>query len=110
LLLFFFPLCATGDIGDVHAKLPASRERDLERVERSPCNGGEEDKLSPTLSNKTPVDVVEKEVLWERLRLAEFNKSDVGEELKLLEVGDAARDGRDISELILNLCPVDLRI
>lgn len=52
-----------------------------------------------------PVNAVEKGTLSEIIRPVELNSREVGEELNVLEDGDAARDGRvKTPELLLNLC------
>jgi len=58
-----------------------------------------------------PVDVVEKGALSERIKLGELNSREVGEELNVLEDGDAARDGNvKTPELLVNLCSFILGI
>jgi len=59
-----------------------------------------------------PIDV-EKGGLLERIRLGELKSREFGEVLKVLEVGDAASDGRvktPEAGLLLNLCSVILGI
>jgi len=41
-----------------------------------------------------PIDVVEKGGLLERIRLGELKSRELGEVLKVLDIGDAASDGR----------------